>query len=68
MEQRNPLVSCYIIPAIIAKTKTLFSDANEIVYLSLRSRKVTGARIIIGVAEIKREDLLKGQSDEMESR
>ena len=47
---------------------TLPSDANETIYLSLRSRTFLGVRTIIGTAEIKREELLENPGAEIEGK
>ena len=59
MERRNKIVSNYMTYTVLPSTKTLLSDVTDTIYLSLRGRTFIGARIIIGTAEIKREELLK---------
>ena len=48
--------------------KTLLSDVADTIYLSLRGRTFIGARIIIGTAEIKREELLKQTEGRIEGK
>ena len=67
MEQRNPLVSSFIIFANSLQAITLYSHANGTIYLSLRSHIFIVAPIVIGVAEMKKEELLNGQDVERES-
>ena len=53
---------------VLSWTKTLLSDVADTIYLSLRGRTFIGARIIIGTAEIKREELLKQTEGGMEGK
>ena len=53
---------------VLPLTKTFFSDVTDTIYLSLRGRTFIGARIIIGTAEIKREELLKQTEGRIEGK
>ena len=68
MERRNTIVSNYMTYTVLPLTRTLPSDVTDTIYLSLRGRTFIGARIIIGTAEIKREELLKQTEGGMEGK
>ena len=66
MERRNTIVSNYMTYTVLPLTKTLPSNVTDTIYLSLRGRTFIGARIIIGTAEIKREELLNKTEGNLE--
>ena len=66
MERRNTIVSNYMTYTVLPLTRTLPSDVTDTIYLSLRGRTFIGARIIIGTAEIKREELLNNTEGRIE--
>ena len=49
-----------------SQVRVYYSDANETIYFSLRSRTFLGKRTIIGTAESNREELLKTSGAEIE--
>ena len=51
---------------VLSWTTTLLSDVTDTIYLSLRGRTFIGARIIIGTAEIKREELFNKTEGNLE--
>ena len=53
---------------VLLLINTLPSDVTDTIYLSLRGRTFIGARIIIGTAEIKREQLLKQTERRIEGK